>query len=237
MGRQRRDAAHRQRGVEPLGQYPVAQVAVGHQAHEPAVLHQQHGRDPLLAHVAGHLTNGCVGRKTDRRPPQQCANGGGKAVEAQAGFSGRFAFAMRHIRGAGQRGEVVLQRVVRLAQPRKFCGRQPGHGTIGGRRGLPGGQVARRRGAKAKQLAALQAHRVAQVGVQQIHRASHHHAQAAEQTSLGQEQKAFAGALMHPLRGKICQCGGVQRPPDAVAGQQGQKIVGRRRGGVHGADP
>ena len=76
-----------------------------------------------------------------------------------------------------------------------------------------------------------------QVRVQQIHRASHHHAQAAEQTALGQEQQAFAGALMLPLRGKIRQYGGVQRPPDAVAGQQGLKIFGRRRGGIHGADP
>ena len=237
MGRQRRDAAHRQRGVELLGQHPVAQVAIGHQAHELAVLHQQHGRDALLAHVAGYLTNGRVGRKADRRPPQQCANGSGKAVEAQADFPGRFAFAMRHIRSAGQRGEVVFQRVVRQAQPRQFRGRQPGHRPVGSRRGLPGGEMARRRGAKAKQLAALQAHGLPQVRVQQIHRASHHHAQAAEQTALGQEQQAFAGALMLPLRGKIRQYGGVQRPPDAVAGQQGLKIFGRRRGGIHGADP
>ena len=108
--------------------------------------------------------------------------------------------------------------------------RQPGDVAIGGRHGLPVGQLGRWRGTKAEQVAGLELHREIQIRITQAHGAAQNQAQLVRQMALRHQRGPRGGAAQSELTGQRVTAFGTElgkNPlPGQVADEQG-RVFGR----------
>jgi len=216
QGGQCGDIGDRSVDVQALRHHAVAQVTVGHQAEQMALLHQQYGRDAQVAHLLCRGADGGLGCQGDGLALDECAYRGAQQVQVhprvgRSGWTG--------LPRSRKRGKKISQCAMLAAQGGDSFRVQPGNVAIGCGGGLPGGQVLCGCGAKAEHVTGLQVDRHVQVGVVQIHRTAQNQSGAAVQAALRQQRAAYIGLRLLPPGRQRGQGGRVELAPDAMPGQ------------------